>query len=125
MFEPPLAAATPTWVWAALVTGAFVAGSVLTMWLTRFPVRRRPPAGGRDWEVVRVAPDQLSAEMWVELLREAGLPAAIRPSDAVSFLGVSGTSCRVMVPASRRREAESLLAERLDGRVAPGRNGGA
>ncbi len=70
----------------------------------------------RKWSVVRVAPDQLTAEMWVALLREAGVPALIKPSDAVSFLGTSGLSCRVLVPEERLIDAESVLAEQFDGR---------
>ncbi len=68
-----------------------------------------------DWVVVRVAPDQLSAEMWVALLRDEGVPALIRPSDAVSFLGTSALGCRVLVPEERLSDAEALLAERLGG----------
>lgn len=66
-----------------------------------------------DWVVFRTAPDQLTAEMWVSLLREDGVPAVIKPSDAVSFLGTSGLSCRVMVPRDRVGEAQAVLAERL------------
>ena len=65
------------------------------------------------WVVVRVAPDQLSAEMWVAFLREEGVPALIKPSDAISFMGTSALSCRVLVPEERLTEAESVLAERL------------
>ncbi len=67
-----------------------------------------------DWIVVRVAPDQLSAEMWVDLLREEGVPALIKPSDAMSILGTSGFSCRVLVPAEWLDEAQSILSESLD-----------
>ena len=66
-----------------------------------------------QWVVVRVAPDQLSAEMWVAFLREEGVPALIKPSDAISFLGTSALSCRVLVPEERLTEAEAVLAERL------------
>lgn len=72
----------------------------------------------KDWEVVRVAPDQLTGEMWVELLRDAGMPALIRPSDAVSFLGTSALSCRVLVPKERLVEAAELLREQLTGGAA-------
>jgi hypothetical protein len=65
------------------------------------------------WAVVRVAPDQLSAEMWVAFLREEGVPALIKPSDAISFMGTSALSCRVLVPEERLTEAEAVLAERL------------
>ena len=64
--------------------------------------------------IVKVAPDQLLAEMWVDLLRDEGVPAQIRPSDAVSFLGVSGMSCRVLVPEARLGEAEAILASQLE-----------
>ncbi len=66
-----------------------------------------------QWVVVRVAPDQLSAEMWVAFLREEGVPALIKPSDAISFMGTSALSCRVLVPEERLTEAEAVLAERL------------
>ena len=65
------------------------------------------------WVVVRVAPDQLSAEMWVAFLREEGVPALIKPSDAISFMGTSALSCRVLVAEERLTEAEAVLAERL------------
>ena len=67
-----------------------------------------------QWVVVRVAPDQLSAEMWVAFLRDEGVPALIKPSDAISFMGTSALSCRVLVPEERLTEAEAALAERLD-----------
>ena len=65
------------------------------------------------WVVVRVAPDQLSAEMWVAFLRDEGVPALIKPSDAISFMGTSALSCRVLVPEERLTEAHAALAERL------------
>ena len=50
-----------------------------------------------DWVHLVTAPDQLTGEIWVSILRDAGLRAMIRPSDAVSFLGVSPFGCRVQV----------------------------
>jgi hypothetical protein len=67
------------------------------------------------WVVAAVAPDQLTAEMWVELLRNAGVPALIQPSDAVSFLGTSPLSCRVQVPEERLVEARMVLTRELGG----------
>ena len=66
------------------------------------------------WAIVRIAPDQLSAEMWVDLLREEGVPASINASDAISILGTSGLSCRVLVPEGRLDEAQSILTKSLD-----------
>ncbi len=62
-----------------------------------------------NWAVVATAPDQLTAELWVGLLEGAGVPAMVNPADAVSFLGVSGAGCRVMVAAERLEEARDLL----------------
>ena len=134
-----LAALGPEWTWGALLLTGFVALSVLTVVLTRYPTQNVPPpvAAGRrrrsdetpkeeeaahmakvkDWEVVGVAPDQLSAEMWVTLLRDSGMPALIRPSDAVSFLGTSALTCRVLVPKTRLAEAANLLKEQMAGGV--------
>ncbi len=78
----------------------------------------------KKWSVVRVAPDQLTAEMWIELLREAGVPALIEPSDAVSFLGTSGLGCRVLVPEERLGDAESVLVEQLEDGGSEGETGG-
>lgn len=66
-----------------------------------------------EWVVVQVAPDQLTAEMWVEILREEGVGARIDPSDAVSFLGTSAMSCRVLVRKERLADAAVILAGRL------------
>jgi hypothetical protein len=62
-----------------------------------------------DWIVMEVAPDQLTAEMWVEQLRREGVPAMIRPSDVVAYLGVSAFGCRVLVPPAHLEEARDLL----------------
>lgn len=68
-----------------------------------------------NWVHLTTAPDQLTAEMWCEILGDKGISAMIRPSDAVSFLGVSGGGCRVLVPEDRRNEAAAILTERTDG----------
>lgn len=122
----PVAAGPPPELWAALLLAGFVLLSLFAMWLASVAVGQ-PPAhrdeplsltsegdpSDRDWSVLRVAPDQLTAEMWVALLREEGVPAAIKPSDAVSFLGMSTLGCRVLVPNDRLERARALLAERV------------
>jgi hypothetical protein len=65
------------------------------------------------WVHLATAPDQITAEIWVSLLRDAGLRAMIRPSDAVSFLGVSAYACRVQVPESDLPRARELLADAI------------
>lgn len=59
------------------------------------------------------APDQLTAEMWQDLLRGEGIPVVIRASDTASYLGVSAAPCRLMVPAERLPEAQQTLEEHL------------
>ena len=69
-------------------------------------------ADKREWVHLTTTPDQLSGEMLVDLLRGEGVSAMIKPSDAVSFLGVSGMSCRIMVPSDQLNEARAILADR-------------
>lgn len=63
------------------------------------------------WVHLATAPDQLTAEMWLRLLRDEGIPVAIKPGDAVSFLGVSAMPCRLLVPEGRVGEARAVLAQ--------------
>jgi hypothetical protein len=67
------------------------------------------------WVHLATAPDQLIAEMWVSILRDAGLSAMIRPSDVVSFLGVSAYGCRVQVVEEDLQEARQVLADDIEG----------
>ena len=66
------------------------------------------------WVPVATAPDQLVAEMWVELLRAQGIPAMVRPQDTASFLGLSTMACRVLVPREHLAEAALALQERTE-----------
>ena len=63
------------------------------------------------WTSAATAPNQLTAEIWCDLLQEQGIPAVIEPRDAVSFLGISSRPCRVMVPEDRVEEARAMLAD--------------
>jgi putative signal transducing protein len=62
-----------------------------------------------EWAYLATAPDQITAEMWVSMLTDAGIAAMIRPSDAVSFLGVAGFGCRVQVRRHDLDHARELL----------------
>jgi hypothetical protein len=62
-----------------------------------------------EWVYLATAPDQVVAEMWVEALKDAGVAAMIRPSDTVSFLGVSGYGCRVQVRKRDLQLAKEVL----------------
>lgn len=69
------------------------------------------------WVTLAIAPDQLTAEMWCELLGNDGIAAMVQPSDAVSFLGVLATACRVVVPEDRREEAAAVLKSEMGNTV--------
>jgi hypothetical protein len=66
------------------------------------------------WVHLATAPDQITAEIWIDILKEAGIRAMIRASDAVSFLGVSPYSCRVLVPEPDLARALELLPDAED-----------
>jgi len=63
------------------------------------------------WTYLTIAPNQLTAEMWKETLLSEGIPACLKPGDAVSFLGVSALPCRLLVPEGRVDEARAVLAQ--------------
>jgi len=61
------------------------------------------------WVHLATAPDQITAEIWVDILRQEGISAMIRPSDAVSFLGISAVSCRVQAREEDLVRAREIL----------------
>ena len=70
--------------------------------------------GVSKWVHLATAPDQISAEIWVDILRQQGVRAMIRPSDAVSFLGVSAVSCRVQTREEDLDRAREILGPDVD-----------
>jgi len=72
-------------------------------------------AGKQRWVRLATAPDQLTAEMWVELLQGQDIPAMIRPQDTASFLGISSMACLVMVPREHLAEAAEVLQQETEG----------
>lgn len=58
---------------------------------------------------VATAPDQLTAEMWQELLTSEGIPATIDMENAISFLGISSRPCRVLVAEEQVEQARAVL----------------
>ena len=68
------------------------------------------PKGNNREAIAATAPNQIVAEMWVELLRNEGVPARVRATHVTSYyLGVSMAPCAVLVPAERLEEARGLL----------------
>jgi hypothetical protein len=61
------------------------------------------------WVHLATAPDQITAEIWLDILRQEGISAMIRPSDAVSYLGVSAVSCRVQTLEEDLDRAREIL----------------
>lgn len=85
--------------------------------------RRDPPSDHRRtedddeirWSYVATAPDQLMAEMWLQVVREGSIPCRLAPQDAVSFLGVTPTPVRLMVPEEMMDRARRVLADLIAG----------
>lgn len=70
----------------------------------------RPMFEERKWKLLTVAPDQLTAEMWQEMLAREGILAAVNPGDTASFMGVSPLPCRLMVAEEYLERAKQILA---------------
>ena len=66
------------------------------------------------WVHLAMAPNSTVAEMWIDILRDEGLQAMIRPSDAVSFMGVTAVECRVLVVEEDLERAREVLGEDAD-----------
>jgi len=62
------------------------------------------------WLLLTTAPDQLTAEIWKDILLQEGVPAIVNPGDTISFMGVSGFPCRIMVAYGYRKRAQEVLA---------------
>ena len=57
------------------------------------------------------APDQITAEIWVSLLRDWGIAAFVHPTDTVSYLGVSSFGTRVQVLEEDLERAREVIGE--------------
>ena len=62
------------------------------------------------WLLLTTAPDQLTAEIWKDILLQQGVPAIVNPQDTISFMGVSSFPCRIMVAYGYRKQAREILA---------------
>ena len=66
------------------------------------------------WVVFATAPDQIMAEIWVQLVRAEGIPCRLQPGDTTNFLGVSAAPVRLMTLETQAERAAQVL-ERGDG----------
>ena len=62
-----------------------------------------------EWDTFATAPDQLTAEMWRDLVRQAGIECAMRAGDTVSFLGLSTHPVRLVARRSDVERARAAL----------------
>jgi len=63
----------------------------------------------KRWLLLTTAPDQLTAEIWTDILLQQGVPAMVNPQDTISFMGVSSFPCRIMVAYGYRKRAQEIL----------------
>ena len=72
-----------------------------------------------NWEIFATAPDQIMAEIWLQLVRAEGIPCRLQPGDTTNFLGVSAAPVRLMTLESHADRAAQIL-ERGDEAVDEG-----
>lgn len=65
-----------------------------------------------EWVYLATAPDQVTGEIWVELLRAEAVEARLDPGDTASFLGVSPRPVRLLVRASHVARGREILGPR-------------
>ena len=61
------------------------------------------------WVVFATAPDQIMAEIWVQLVRAEGIPCRLQPGDTTNFLGVSAAPVRLMTLETDAERASQVL----------------
>jgi hypothetical protein len=70
-----------------------------------------------DWVVVATYSSNTEAEVYVEILREAGIPAVVRHEGAIFGPGFSGSMSRgaaIAVPAELVERAGELIGDSTD-----------
>ena len=67
-------------------------------------------AKAKKWVLLTTAPDQLTAEIWKDILLKEGVPVMVNAGDTISFLGVSSLPVRIMVASGYLSRAQEILA---------------
>ena len=62
-----------------------------------------------DWIVFATAPDQLTAEMWQDLLSQANIRCQLKAGDTYGFLGVSASPVGLVTPQEDAEVARDAL----------------
>ncbi len=61
------------------------------------------------WVVFATAPDQIMAEIWVQLVRAEGIRCRLQPGDTANYLGVSAHPVRLMTLEQDAERAAQVL----------------
>ena len=64
----------------------------------------------KTWSQAAEAPNLAVAEAWVALLLNNDIPARLHPGDLNTFMGIPGTSVRVLVATASLERAQALIA---------------
>ena len=62
------------------------------------------------WTPILTVPQQI-AEMFQDMLWKEGIVSRLEPADAVSFLGISPSPCRILVRPDQAAAARACLAD--------------
>ena len=74
------------------------------------------------WVVFATAPEQLTAEMWRDIVRQAGIICELRAGDTASYLGLSQIPVRLIALESDRDRARAALSDALGEPLTPDEN---
>ncbi len=65
------------------------------------------------WITFATAPDQITAEMWRDLVQQAGIACQLQPGDTIGFIGVSAAPVRLMAREPDVAGAKRALDDQL------------
>ncbi len=63
------------------------------------------------WVVFATAPDQIMAEIWMQLVRAEGIRCRLQPGDTTNFLGISAYPVRLMTLERDAEKAAEILGQ--------------
>lgn len=62
-----------------------------------------------EFVYLTTAPNQIIAEMWIDILKQEGIRAFFRSNSLTVYTATSFTPCRIMVTKSRLSDAAELI----------------
>ncbi len=66
-----------------------------------------------EWTQFTTAPDQVTGEVWAQMLRRKGIPCRVHPGDVAGFMGVQMSGVRLITGKEWLSTAEKYLEELL------------